>query len=322
MRISEIAARADTTVKAVRYYESLGLITPSRLANGYRDYSLDELRLVREIRELQQLGIPVERSKPFLECLAAGEDHGDDCPASLAAYRDVIDELNVRIAALAAKRDTLNVRLQLAASRAMNDDSPPEGAVHVVEDDLTRLPEDLPRPLDDGGADHLGGQQMPHLSLPSTDGEQIVLDELGPGRSVLYVYPLTGTPGTDLPEGWDTIPGARGCTSEACDFRDHYSELSVAGVDRVFGLSSQRSGYQRELVDRLRLPFAMLADPALKLAGLLGLPTFTAGGMSLYKRLTLIISGSAIEQVFYPIFPPNIHAQQVLAWLNKTDRSR
>jgi peroxiredoxin len=186
--------------------------------------------------------------------------------------------------------------------------------------DYLSLPADLPVPQDDGAADHLPGMQAPHLHLPSTAGETICLDALGPGRTVLYIYPLTGRPGTDLPEGWDLIPGARGCTPEACGFRDHYQDLLAAGAARVFGLSSQDTDYQREVVDRLHLPFQMLSDPALSLAGALGLPTFQADGVTLYKRLTLILSDGVIEHVFYPVFPPDEHAQQVLSWLRGTSR--
>lgn len=156
---------------------------------------------------------------------------------------------------------------------------------------------------------------MPALTLTSTGGVRVAFDQLGEGRSVIYVYPLTGRPGHDLPEGWDSIPGARGCTTEACDFRDHYRQLTDAGADRVYGLSSQDSAYQREVAERLRLPFTLLADVGLALADELDLPTFEADGMRLYKRLTLILRDGRIEHVFYPVFPPNTHAQQVLAWL-------
>lgn len=186
--------------------------------------------------------------------------------------------------------------------------------------DFLTLPAGLPVPHDDGAADHLPGMRMPGLRMPSTDGGTIGLDALGPGRTVLYLYPLTGRPGTDLPEGWDSIPGARGCTPEACGFRDHYHDLLAAGAAHVFGLSSQDTGYQREAAGRLHLPFPMLSDPGLSLAGALGLPTFQAGGQTLYKRLTLIISGGVIEHVFYPVFPPDEHAQQVLSWLRDSPR--
>lgn len=180
---------------------------------------------------------------------------------------------------------------------------------------LTDLPADLPVPEDDGAADELPGRRLPALRLPATDGRSVALDRLGAGRTVLYVYPLTGRPGVELPDGWDAIPGARGCTSEACDFRDHHDELRAAGASRVLGVSSQDSEYQRELVTRLRLPFAMLSDQRLQLAEAPGLPTFRAAGTTLYKRLTLVIAGGVVEHVFYPVFPPNEHAGQVLHWL-------
>jgi peroxiredoxin len=183
------------------------------------------------------------------------------------------------------------------------------------------LPGDLPVPADDGAAAHLPGTRMPDLRLTSTTGEVVNLGALGPGRTVLYLYPMTGRPGTDLPEGWDLIPGARGCTPEACGFRDHHAGLLAAGAARVFGLSSQDTGYQREAAERLRLPFGMLSDPELILAAALGLPTFEASGQTLYKRLTLIVSGDAVEHAFYPVFPPDQHAEQVLAWLRDNPRA-
>jgi peroxiredoxin len=181
--------------------------------------------------------------------------------------------------------------------------------------DFTQLPADLPVPEDDGAADHLPGRPVPDITLVATSGEAVALGELGPGRTIVYVYPMTGQPAAALPEGWDDIPGARGCTTEACDFRDHHAELLSAGAARVFGLSSQDTGYQREMVRRLRLPFAVLSDPDLTLADRLELPTFQAAGTTLYARLTLVITDSAIEHVFYPIFPPNQHAREVLQWL-------
>lgn len=181
--------------------------------------------------------------------------------------------------------------------------------------DFSQLPTDLPVPEDDGAADHLAGQPAPSLNLPSTSGATVALDKLGRLRTVLYVYPLTGRPGVDLPEGWDTIPGARGCTTEACDFRDHYQELLEAGAAEVFGLSSQDTDYQREVIERLQLPFAMLSDSGLSLSQAIGLPTFRVGELTLFKRITLVVANGTIEHVFYPIFPPNQHAQEVLEWL-------
>ena len=187
--------------------------------------------------------------------------------------------------------------------------------------DLLRLPEGLPVPVDDGAAAHLPGRAMPALTLPATDGRQVAIDALGSGRTVVYIYPMTGRPGVDLPEGWDDIPGARGCTPESCAVRNLHAELLAAGAAQVFGLSSQSSEYQREAVDRLHLPFAMLSDEHLALAGALGLPTFSVDGMTLYRRLTMIITGVVIEHVFYPIFPPDQHAQEVLDWLLANPRS-
>jgi peroxiredoxin len=178
----------------------------------------------------------------------------------------------------------------------------------------TSLPTDLPAPEDDGAADHLVGLIVPAIALPSTDGGQVDVAKLK-GQTVLYAYPKTGIPGQALPDGWDAIPGARGCTPEACAFRDHFAELKGAGADHVFGLSTQSTNYQKELHDRLHLPFPILSDAKLDFAGALGLPTFEAWGDALLKRITLIIRDATIEHVFYPVFPPDGHAQEVMAWL-------
>lgn len=177
------------------------------------------------------------------------------------------------------------------------------------------LPGDLPVPENDGAADHLPGMALPAVTLPTTDGSTVDLAGLGDGRSVVYVYPMTGEPGTPLPDGWDAIPGARGCTPESCGFRDHFDDLKHAGAERVYGLSSQDSAYQAELSQRLDLPFTILSDSRLRLADLMQLPTFEVNGKPLYKRLTVIVSGGRVEHVFYPIFPPDRHANEVLNWL-------
>jgi peroxiredoxin len=182
--------------------------------------------------------------------------------------------------------------------------------------DYTTLPEGLPVPTDDGAAAHLPGEPMPALSLPTSDGGVVRLDDLGPGRTVVYLYPMTGQPDVDLPSGWDDIPGARGCSTEACDFRDHFADLQADGVSQVYGFSSQSPAYQDEVVGRLRLPFVMISDEGFALGDALRLPTFAAEGHPrLYARLTLVVRAGVIEHVFYPIFPPNTHAQQVLRWL-------
>ncbi|HYU65154.1 MAG TPA: peroxiredoxin [Jatrophihabitantaceae bacterium] len=185
-----------------------------------------------------------------------------------------------------------------------------------------QLPADLPVPEDDGGADHLTGLPMPSLALPATTGGTVDLTEVPSPRVVVYAYPKTGRPGVAMPGGWDLIPGARGCTPESCDFRDHHGELAALGAG-VFGLSSQSTDYQAEAADRLHLPFALLSDERCELADALRLPTFTVEGERLYRRLTLVVRDGRIEHVFYPVFPPDEHAAQVLTWLraHPADRS-
>jgi peroxiredoxin len=180
--------------------------------------------------------------------------------------------------------------------------------------DRLALPPDLPAPTDDGAADHLPGLRLPDLALPSTSGGEVLLSGLD-ARTILYLYPRTGEPDRPVPDGWDLIPGARGCTPEACGFRDHHADLKAVGAD-VYGLSSQSTDYQREAATRLHLPFALLSDERLQLADALRLPTFTFAGMRLFSRLTLVVRGGVIEHVFYPVFPPDRHAADVLAWLS------
>lgn len=181
-------------------------------------------------------------------------------------------------------------------------------------DNIHELPKDLPVPQDDGACDHLTGMTLPPIGLPSTRGRVVDLSRLA-GTAVVYVYPRTGRPDQELPTGWNAIPGARGCTPQSCAFRDHYEELQRAGADHVFGLSAQDSAYQREAVERLHLPFELLSDAGLELAGALNLPTFEVDGMKLIKRLTLIVRDGAIVKAFYPVFPPDRNASDVLAWL-------
>jgi peroxiredoxin len=181
--------------------------------------------------------------------------------------------------------------------------------------DPTVLPEDLPVPVDDGAADHLPGLELPTLSFPATTGGMVDLREAAAGTLVLYLYPRTGRPGVDLPPGWDAVPGARGCTPQTCAFRDRHDELVRLGA-RVAGLSAQTTDYQREAAERLRLPFPLLADPELRLAAALRLPTFEIEGARLYKRLTLVARAGVIAKVFYPVFPPDANAGEVAAWLS------
>jgi len=180
-------------------------------------------------------------------------------------------------------------------------------------DDIHTLPEDLPVPEDDGAADHLLDAVVPPISLKATTGETISLDR-GEERTVLFCYPRTGRPDEELPPGWNAIPGARGCTPEACGFRDAHAQFTDLGV-RVLALSTQSAEYQGEMASRLHLPFPVLSDERLELTSALRLPTFETSGMTLLKRLTLVIDDGRISQVFYPVFPPDVHAQQVLASL-------
>jgi peroxiredoxin len=181
--------------------------------------------------------------------------------------------------------------------------------------DPTVLPSGLPAPEDDGAADHLHGLELPSLPLQSTDGELDLASE-AEGLLVLYVYPRTGRPGVEPPAGWDETPGARGCTPQSCGYRDHGAELRALGA-RVVGLSAQPLADQREAVQRLGLPHPVVADPELRLAAAVGLPTFEFDGRPLYKRLALVAEGGRIVKVFYPVFPPDENAAEVVAWLRR-----
>jgi peroxiredoxin len=180
-------------------------------------------------------------------------------------------------------------------------------------DDVFTIPDDLPVPEDDGAADHLINSVVPPVALRATTGDTVRLDELA-GRTVLFGYPRTGRPDEDLLPGWDAIPGARGCTPETCGFRDAHSQFADLGA-RVMALSTQSTEYQRELAERLGLPFPVLSDESLELTEALGLPTFETGGLTLLKRLTLVIDDGRVSHVFYPVFPPDAHAAEVLSWL-------
>jgi peroxiredoxin len=178
------------------------------------------------------------------------------------------------------------------------------------------LPANLPVPLDDGACRHLVGLAVPDLELPSTSGRNVSLRNLPASRSVVYCYPMTGVPGKPLPEGWDLIPGARGCTPQTCGFRDHHRDLLSLRTN-VFGLSTQEREYQKEMVARLHLPFEVLSDARFQFCDALKLPTFEVDGMRLIKRLTLILRDKVIEAVFYPVFPPDRNAEEVMHWLAK-----
>jgi peroxiredoxin len=187
----------------------------------------------------------------------------------------------------------------------------PQNVLH----DPTQLPEDLPVPQDDGAARHLTGARLPPIALAATDGRNVDLAALA-GRTVVYVYPRTGRPGQPPPPGWDAIPGARGCTPESCAFRDHAGELADLGA-RVAGLSAQTLDDQIEFAERNHIPYPVIADPELRLGTALRLPTFEFEGVTLYKRITLVAEACAIAKVFYPVFPPDKNAEDVIAWLRQ-----
>jgi peroxiredoxin len=185
--------------------------------------------------------------------------------------------------------------------------------------DMYTLPNDLPVPTDDGACDHLAGMALPSIPLSSTDGRQIDLAGL-PGRTVVYVYPRTGRPDQPGSAAWDAIPGARGCTPQSCGFRDHHAELRSLGASAIFGLSTQTRDYQREAVERLHLPFPLLSDSSLVFTRTVRLPTFEFepyGNESSthLKRMALVIRDGRIEKVFYPVFPPDRNAEDVMEWL-------
>lgn len=179
------------------------------------------------------------------------------------------------------------------------------------------LPSNIPAPKDDGGALHLAGTVLPDLALPATEGAPVNLSRLN-RRTVIYIYPRTGVPGIDPPRGWDEIPGARGCTPQSCSFRDHFKEITGLGVARLYGLSTQDTGYQREAAIRLHLPFPILSDEKLALTRALNLPTFSISGMTLLKRMAMIMDDGRITKVFYPVFPPDKSADEVIAWLQSS----
>jgi peroxiredoxin len=183
-----------------------------------------------------------------------------------------------------------------------------------LDADYTSLPVDLPAPEDDGAADHLAGLVLPSLVLASTGGEALDLAVLAERRLVAYVYPRTGRPGEPLPADWNDIPGARGCTPQSCAYRDSLGRFERLGA-RVVGISAQSSAEQDEFADREHIPFPLLSDGDLRLAAGIGLPTFETAGMTLYRRLTLVAEAGRIVKAFYPVFPPDRNAAEVLAWL-------
>ncbi|MGE0052965.1 MAG: peroxiredoxin [Hyphomicrobium sp.] len=177
----------------------------------------------------------------------------------------------------------------------------------------------IPAPEDDGAARHLTGARLPRCSLEATDGSRVDLSQFD-GRTVVFIYPMTGRPDQPLPKGWDEFPGARGCTPQACGFRDHYSELHAAGADRVFGLSVQEPDYQREAAERLHLPFSLLSDAQSAFSRPLNLPTMEVAGMRLLKRMAIVADNGTISHHIYPVFPPDQNVTEVLSWLRQNPK--
>jgi peroxiredoxin len=178
---------------------------------------------------------------------------------------------------------------------------------------LSQLPTDLPIPQDDGAANHLKGMKLPNVSLNATNGSTVHFGDIK-GKWVIYCYPMTGQPNVALPDGWDQIPGARGCTPQSCSFRDHHQELQALGAE-VVGLSVQTTEYQQEMADRLHLPFPIVSDLNYQFQKALNMPTFVAAGMTLLKRVTLIAHNGVIEAVHYPIFPSDSDPAWVMDYL-------
>jgi peroxiredoxin len=189
-----------------------------------------------------------------------------------------------------------------------------------MADDYLQLPADLPRPNDDGAADHLPGARLPELELAATTGGSASPAALARQLLVAYVYPRTGTPGQPLPHGWDDIPGARGCTPQSCAYRDAISQFEALGATLV-GISAQSATEQAEFARREHIPFPLLSDPELRLASTIGLPTFEVEGMRLYRRLTFVAQAGTVVKAFYPVFPPDRDAATVLGWLQERYRS-
>jgi peroxiredoxin/DNA-binding transcriptional MerR regulator len=316
LSVGDVTRETGASSKALRGYEALNLVVPERAANGYRMYDRHQVRVVAQIHRLNALGIPLADMHPFIDCLNAGSLHADTCPASLSGYRRAIQRVEQAIDDLDRQRVALVANLAEASARMADE----WATADAHNPNLAPLPADLDVPHDDGATDHLHGVAMPTTRLPSTDGGHVDLSALGTGRVLVYVFPMTGAPGHDMPDGWDAIPGARGCSPHNCDMRNHYAELVQAGISAVYGLSSQPVEYQSELVGALRLPYPLLTDSELILHDVIGLPTFSTEDLTVYRRLALVITGGIIEHVFYPVFPPDRHAQTVLDWLGQHPR--
>lgn len=182
-------------------------------------------------------------------------------------------------------------------------------------DVIFSIPADLPIPLDDGACEHLENMRIPNVSLWSTDNQEINLSNLR-GWNLIFCYPMTGRPGVPIPEGWAQIPGAAGCTPQACSYRDNHAELKRNGVG-VYGISTQTSEAQKEASIRLGLSYPLLSDANHSFSSALKLPLLEVDGLKLIKRVTLVLKDGAIKKCFYPVFPPDKNVVEVTAWLSQ-----
>ena len=303
-----------------------------RVVDAHRA-STQRSELERRFKELLQTAADIP--SPFFNALVDGETGthevdaywptqrlGSKSTASSSTAPAATASATRRAMLTSSSRDTASfgspgmTRPSMTNGRCAGFASPSAGAsLNAVArgDDIHTLPEDLPPPEDDGAADHLLNAAIPQVPLRATTGDFIRLADL-PGRDILFCYPRTGRPDEELPPGWNAIPGARGCTPEACGFRDAHARFAGLGV-RVLALSTQSPDYQREMAERLHLPFPVLSDETLELTNALRLPTFATSGWILLRRLTLVIDDGRISHVFYPVFPPDSHAAEVLDWL-------
>jgi peroxiredoxin/putative methionine-R-sulfoxide reductase with GAF domain len=321
-QIEEIVA--DAAPRDAKAYAIAEVIRTSRVYRwvGMYDVDADEVRIVSwaggDLPVHPSFGIgegltaeAIAQARPVVADVTTS-------PKYLPTFADTRSELIVPILARGAVRGTIDVESPDEAAFSDSDVAFLERCASVLAPLWEvpveyELPPNLPAPVDDGACDHLPGGELASLVLDSTHG-QLDLGELGFERLALYVYPRAGGPGFLAPAAWDLIPGARGCTPESCSFRDHAAEFRALGA-RVAGLSVQTLDEQVELAERLHLPFPVIADPERKLGRTLGLPTFEFEGATLYKRLTLIVERRRIVRVFYPVFPPDRHGDEVLAWL-------
>jgi len=279
--------------------------------------NLQKIELPMEFWDAVVTGEEVKNKKPAPDIFLSAAKKLSVNPAECVVVEDAVNGI---LAAKTAGMRRVAVAQTFSVEQLREADLVRENMSKILLSDLAsnlhnplELPENLPIPIDDGACDHLTGLHLPSVALMSTSGRVVDLAGL-PGLIVVYCYPRTGRPGIDPPQGWDEIPGARGCTPQACAFRDHHEELQALGA-HVFGLSTQDTDYQREAVERLHLPFELLSDERLEFVHTLRLPTFEIDGMILIKRLTLILRDGHIEKVFYTVFPPDKNADQVINWL-------